>query len=224
LEFSKFQSSNFIELLNGFVRKAYFFFHRRFLMEDAHLEAETPLTVKSEQSESHRILSFALGSTFVFILYTVLVLEPAGKCFRLDGSSNSLGLTFSYTLEMVQDFFNLRSQNQLDCYSNFLLIWDVIYAVIYASMYCFWTMYFFKNRRILLAIPVLAMVADWAENFTEILMINSHLDSGSISATLVSVGSFINMFKLTMLSFTYLVLIAGIIYKIKSVLTRPNNS
>ena len=181
------------------------------------------LTAKSEYSETRRILSFALGSTLVFLLYSVLVLEPVGKCFRLDDSSNSLGLTFTYTLEMVQEFFNLRSQNQLDCYTDFLLIWDVIFAVIYASMYCFWTMYFFENRRILLAVPVLAMVADWAENFTEILMVNNHLDSGTISVTLVSVGSFINVFKWTMLSLTYLIILAGIINKIKSILTKTKN-
>jgi len=181
------------------------------------------LTAKSEHSETRKILSFALGSTLVFLLYSVLVLEPVGKCFRLDDSSNSLGLTFTYTLEMVQEFFNLRSQNQLDCYSDFLLIWDVIFAVIYASMYCFWTMYFFENRRILLAVPVLAMVADWAENFTEILMVNNHLDSGTISVTLVSVGSFINVFKWTMLSLTYLIILAGIINKIKSILTKTKN-
>ena len=181
------------------------------------------LTAKSEHSETRKILSFALGSTLVFLLYSVLVLEPVGKCFRLDDSSNSLGLTFTYTLEMVQEFFNLRSQNQLDCYTDFLLIWDVIFAVIYASMYCFWTMYFFENRRILLAVPVLAMVADWAENFTEILMVNNHLDSGTISVTLVSVGSFINVFKWTMLSLTYLIILAGIINKIKSILTKTKN-
>jgi hypothetical protein len=192
-------------------------------VEDACLEAEPMLTAKSEHSETRKILSFALGSTLVFLLYSVLVLEPVGKCFRLDDSSNSLGLTFTYTLEMVQEFFNLRSQNQLDCYSDFLLIWDVIFAVIYASMYCFWTMYFFENRRILLAVPVLAMVADWAENFTEILMVNNHLDSGTISVTLVSVGSFINVFKWTMLSLTYLIILAGIINKIKSILTKTKN-
>ena len=181
------------------------------------------LTAKSEHSETRKILSFALGSTLVFLLYSVLVLEPVGKCFRLDDSSNSLGLTFTYTLEMVQEFFNLRSQNQLDCYTDFLLIWDVIFAVIYASMYCFWTMYFFENRRILLAVPVLAMVADWAENFAEILMINNHLDSGTISVTLVSLGSLINMFKWTMLSLTYLIILAGIINKIKSILTKTKN-
>ena len=176
---------------------------------------------KEKPSENRRILYFAISSTLAFSLYSVLILDPVGKCFRLDDSSNSLGLAFSYTLQMVQDFFDLRSQEQLDCYGEFLQIWDVIFAAIYTSMYCFWIMYFFHGRRILLVVPLLAMVADWAENFVEILMINSYLDSNSISETLVSVGSGINMFKWILLNLTYVILLVGIRKKIKSALRKP---
>ena len=159
-----------------------------------------------------------------FILYSTLVLDPAGKCFRIEGGSNSLGLTFTYTLQMVQDFFELRSQNQLDCYKEFLQIWDVIFAVVYASMYGFWVMYFFNNHRWLLIAPVLAMVADWIENIAEILMISSYQDSNTISGTLVSVGSGINMVKWVMLSLTYLILLTGIVVKMRSFLGKKTNS
>ena len=104
---------------------------------------EDVLVSGSEESEevesflSRHALQLALGSTVVFVLYSVLVLDPTGKCFRLEEGSNSLGLTFSYSLQMVQEFFDLRSSSQLDCYREFLQIWDVIFAVIYTSMYCF---------------------------------------------------------------------------------------
>ena len=55
--------------------------------------------------ESRRNLYLAIGSTLAFSLYSVLILDSVSKCFRLEDSSNSLGLTFSYTLQMVQDFF-----------------------------------------------------------------------------------------------------------------------
>jgi len=197
--------------------------HDQCIMEERSLEVDSGTITKENPSESRRILYLAIGSTLAFSLYSVLILDPVGKCFRLEDSSNSLGLTFSYTLQMVQDFFELRSQDQLDCYSEFLQIWDVIFAVIYASMYCFWIMYFFRSRRILLLVPLLAMVADWAENFAEILMINSYLDSNSISGTLVSVGSGINMFKLILLSLTYLIILVGIANKIKSVLSKSKS-
>ena len=172
-----------------------------------------------KESESHatrRMLYMALGSTLAFILYSVLIFAPAGKCFNVADGSNSLGLTFSYTLQMVQEFFESRSKNQLDCYSEFLLIWDVIFAIIYTSMYSFWILYFFQNRRILLVIPLLGMVTDWAENITEIMMINSYVDSNTISETLVSVGSGLNMVKWTMSTLTYLMIFTGIAIKIKS--------
>ena len=193
------------------------------------MEEEVFVTDSEEIQErdsyaTRRILYMALGSTLAFMLYSLLVLAPAGKCFKVDEGSNSLGLTFSYTLGMVQEFFESRSTSQLDCYSEFLQIWDVMFAIIYTSMYCFWIMYFFQNRRILLVIPLLGMVADWSENIVEIMMINSYLDSNTISETLVSVGSGLNMFKWIMSTLTYLVIFAGIGIKIKSVMNRSKNN
>ena len=193
------------------------------------MEEEVFVTDSEEIQErdsyaTRRILYMALGSTLAFMLYSLLVLAPAGKCFKVDEGSNSLGLTFSYTLGIVQEFFESRSTSQLDCYSEFLQIWDVMFAIIYTSMYCFWIMYFFQNRRILLVIPLLGMVADWSENIVEIMMINSYLDSNTISETLVSVGSGLNMFKWIMSTLTYLVIFAGIGIKIKSVMNRYKNN
>ena len=189
-------------------------------MEGLSHEADSGTIPIEKNSGNRRTLYLAIGSTLAFSLYSVLILDPVGKCFRLEDSSNSLGLTFSYTLQMVQDFFELRSQDQLGCYKKFLQIWDVIFAIIYDSMYCFWIMYFFHERQIITVVPLLAMVADWAENFIEIMMINSYLDSNTISQKLVSVGSGINMFKWVFLSLTYLILLVGIAKKIKSALSK----
>ena len=189
-------------------------------MEGLSHEADSGTIPIEKNSGNRRTLYLAIGSTLAFSLYSVLILDPVGKCFRLEDSSNSLGLTFSYTLQMVQDFFELRSQDQLGCYKKFLQMWDVIFAIIYASMYCFWIMYFFHERQIITVVPLLAMVADWAENFIEIMMINSYLDSNTISQKLVSVGSGINMFKWVFLTLTYLILLVGIAKKIKSALSK----
>ncbi len=193
-------------------------------MGEGTVEVSQGTTSGNEHMDSRKTLYLAMGSTMAFILYSTLILDPVGKCFRIEGSSNSLGLTFTYTLQMVQDFFEVRSQNQLDCYKGFLQIWDVIFAVIYASMYGFWIMYFFNNRRLFLIVPLLAMVADWVENIAEILMINSYQDSNTISGTLVSVGSGVNMVKWVMLSLTYLILLTGIVVKMRSFLWKKTNS
>lgn len=189
-------------------------------MDEQFPVTESDIAPSEKNSGNRRILFLATGSTVAFMLYSFLILEPVGKCFMVEDGSNSLGLTFSYTLQMVQDFFEVRTQDQLDCYVEFLQLWDVMYAVVYASMYCFWIMYFYHDRRLFLLVPVLAMVADWAENFVEIMMINAYLDSNTISETLVSVGSGLNMIKWVFFSLIYLILAVGIRTKIKSVLRR----
>ena len=189
-------------------------------MDEQFPVTESDIAPSEKNSGNRRILFLATGSTVAFMLYSFLILEPVGKCFMVEDGSNSLGLTFSYTLQVVQDFFEVRTQDQLDCYVEFLQLWDVMYAVVYASMYCFWIMYFYHDRRLFLLVPVLAMVADWAENFVEIMMINAYLDSNTISETLVSVGSGLNMIKWVFFSLIYLILAVGIRTKIKSVLRR----
>ena len=62
---------------------------------------------------------------------------------------------------------------------------------------------------------MLGMIADWSENFSELLMIQSYVASGPITESFVSVGSGINSFKWIMSSLTYLLVIIGIIVEIK---------
>ena len=169
------------------------------------------------------ILYFALGSTLAFILYLSLILNPASACFRLDSGSNSLGLSFSYTLEVVLDFFTARNQEQLLCYSQFLKVWDIVFAVIYTLMYGSWILYLL-NKKIFLIVPILGMIADWSENFSELLMIESYVTSGSISQSLISIGSGINSFKWIMSSLTYLIVIIGIIVVIKTFMARNKSN
>ena len=181
------------------------------------------MSAKTDNQSNKSILYFALGSTLAFILYISLVLNPASGCFRLDSGSNSLGLSFSYTLAMAQDFFAARNQEQLLCYSQFLKVWDVIFAMIYTLMYGSWILYLL-NKKIYLVIPILGMIADWSENFSEIMMIQSYVTSGSITQSLVSVGSGINSFKWIMSSLTYMLVIIGIIVAIRSLLMKKTSN
>ena len=101
-------------------------------------------------------------------------------------------------------------------------MWDVIFAVFSTAMFGSWIVYFFKNKRLLLVAPtVLGMIADWSENFLELLMLKTYSYSGAISETLVSLGSGLNIFKLTMVALTYLIILVGLILLIKTFITRP---
>jgi hypothetical protein len=168
-----------------------------------------------------RTLYLTIGFTLVFSFYITYILAPFSSCFKLDAGASSLGLSFSYTLEMVQKFFESRTQEQLLCYSVFLQIWDTIFAFVYTLMYVSWIVYFFNNKRLFLIIPILCMIADWAENYVELSMLETYLNSGPISETLVSIGSGINSFKWILSSITYLIILIGIIIKLKTFLTKP---
>ena len=169
--------------------------------------------------KNNRTLYFAIGFTLVFPLYIAFVLVPVSSCFTIDMGTNSLGLSFYYTIDMVQIFFEARTQEQLLCYGQFLKIWDAIFAFIYTLMYLFWIGYFFKNKSLFLIIPIFVMIADWAENYIELLMLKTYLNSSPISETLVSLGSGINSFKLSLSVLTYLIILIGIIITLKVLLT-----
>jgi len=179
------------------------------------------MTTIIQDSKSKRTLYFAIGFTVAFMLYITFALNPAGSCFKVEAGPNSLGLSFSYTKDMVQSFFESRSQEQLICYSQFLQIWDAVFAIIYTLMYASWIMYFFNKKRLLILIPVLGMISDWSENYVELLMIKTYLNSGPISEIFVSLGSGINSFKWVLSSLTYLIILVGIIIAIRNFLTKP---
>jgi hypothetical protein len=65
------------------------------------------------------------------------------------------------------------------------------------------------------------MISDWTENYFELVMQKTYLNSDPISETLVSIGSGINSFKLILSSITYLIILIGIIIKLKTFLTKP---
>ena len=169
---------------------------------------------------NNRILSFAIIFTSVFILYITLILSRASACFTLEVGSNSLGLSFSYTKEMVQSFFEFRNQDQLICYGQFLKIWDSIFAVIYTLMYASWIAYFLQNKSLFLITPLLAMTCDWAENFIELIMLETYLKSNFISETLASLGSGINSLKWILSTLTYFIILFGIIITLKNLLKK----
>ena len=179
------------------------------------------MTTIIQDSKSKRTLYFAIGFTVAFMLYITFALNPAGSCFKVEAGPNSLGLSFSYTKDMVQSFFESRSQEQLICYSQFLQIWDAVFAIIYTLMYASWIMYLFNKKRLLTLIPVLGMISDWSENYVELLMIKTYLNSGPISEIFVSLGSGINSFKWILSSLTYLIIFVGIIIALRNFLTKP---
>ena len=155
------------------------------------------------------------------VLYFRFFLSDYSKCFSVDVGINSLGLTFYYTVEIVKDFFESRTLGQLNCYREFLQIWDPIFAIVYTLMYSSWIIYFFKNKYYFLVVPILVMIADWVENYIELIMLQNFINSDLLSPTLVSFGSGINTLRWLLFSLIYLLIIIGIIKAIKLYFSRP---
>jgi hypothetical protein len=171
--------------------------------------------------KNNRTIYLAIGSTLIMFLYVKFILVHYSRCFTIDVGSNSLGLSFYYTTDMVQNFFESRTQEQLFCYKEFLQVWDIIFAFIYTLMNASWIMCFFKNKPLFLIIPVFSMIADWVENYVELLMLDTYLSANTISEILVSVGSGINSFKWLFSILTYLIIFIGIITSLKRFLIKP---
>ena len=92
-------------------------------------------------------------------------------------------------------------------------------------MFGSWILYLFKNKQFFLIIPsVLSMIADWSENYFELMMIESYLNSRPISEILVLSGSGINSFKFVMIGLTYLIILFGIIIRLKIFFSKPKLS
>jgi hypothetical protein len=169
----------------------------------------------------NRTLYLAIAFTLAFFIYITTILTPLSSCFKLETGASSIGLSFSYTPEMVQKFFEARNQEQLICYSKFLEIWDAIFAFLYTLMYASWIVFFFNNKRFLLIVPILCMIADWSENYVELIMLKTYINLGTLSETLVTIGSGINSFKWIVSSGTFLIIFIGIIIKFKVLLSKP---
>lgn len=160
-------------------------------------------------------LFVALFFTVIMVLYAQFVLGYFSECFRMDDGPNSLGLTFSYNQSDVLSFFSVRTSDQLICYGHFLRVWDTIFPVFYTLMYCFWFRYFFKMKPILLLFPIAHMCLDWAENYTELLMMDEFFSTAEISTTTVNIGSMLTSFKWVFSGITYLIILYGIFLKVR---------
>ena len=171
--------------------------------------------------KGNRILYLAIGSTIVMVLYANFILGHYSNCFSIIGTTNSLGLSFGYNLTSVQHFFEIRSIEQLNCYGQFIRVWDTIFPILYTLMYSLWFDYLFKKWRLLLIVPLLHMFSDWIENYLELLMLDKFMNSNILSESLVTFGSGVTILKWSLSILTYLIILFGIARKLKHYITKP---
>lgn len=157
------------------------------------------------------VVNTALVLTLIIILYGQFVLGHFSDCFYLEEGPNALGLTLGYGLEEVMSFIDLRTNLQLLCYIDFISVWDNIFPIIYGAAHILFFMYFFERWGYVIAIPILHMAADWIENWAEIGMIESYLDTTLIADELITLGSTMTIIKWSLSMITYGLIIYALI-------------
>ena len=170
----------------------------------------------------------ALLLTGLMIAYASLIMGSRSDCFlsELNEDQTVLGLKFGYSYEDANSFLNSLSEEAVICYKNLLRVWDSVFPIVYGLMYisCLSLLYkkLGKNGKPLLLInlfPLIPMLADWAENSSELFMISNYTATNEISESAVFLSSLITQIKWSLSSLNYIIILTGITLLIKKKLT-----
>jgi hypothetical protein len=175
---------------------------------------------QSVKKGSNKWLLFALATTVIMMLYAYFVLGYFSQCYAIEDGPNAIGLMFGYSVEDVIYFLSARSKEQLICYSRFIRIWDNVFPVLYTMMHICWIIYLFKKWKLLIVIPILHLVDDWAENTVEIMIVEIYLASSNVSESLVSIGSTLTTSKWILSIVIYMIILVAIGFKVKAFFDR----
>jgi len=164
-------------------------------------------------------LLIAVIITILTFSYLFFVMMDVAKCFEIANSTQkSLGTSFGLTLDMVNEFFSIRSKEMILCYKAFNSIWDNLFALLYGFMYITWLSFIFKpfssKVKYLNLIPLLQVIFDWLENYKVVELANSFLMEEQISAANVKWVSIFSMGKWGSSMLLFIVLFTGIIIRI----------
>ena len=146
--------------------------------------------------------------------YLFLVFLDAAKCFEVDSSNISLGTSFGFSTMNVQEFFSIRNSKMINCYQEFLSIWDNIFALLYGLMYVGWLSFIlkpFQNKcKAMNLLPFTQTIFDWLENLKLYRIANNYLESGKIMASDVQIASIFNQIKWSVTGMVFLLILIGI--------------
>lgn len=126
-----------------------------------------------------------------------------------------IDLHFSYTYPEIKTLLGEYGEEGRKFYAKFEIIADTIYPIFYTLMCCAligytWRKYLLANPRLslLLAIPLLILFFDYAENVCIILLLTNYPD---ISEGLVSLSSIFTMLKWSSFGLTMMTALVGLI-------------
>jgi hypothetical protein len=178
-----------------------------------------PLSRPSRFFYTKSSLVTALLATSVFAGYLVFLLMGQGKAFEVANSSvRSLGTSLGFGQAEILAFLAERSDQQINAYITFSLVWDSLFALIYGVMYVFWVSLLFKPYSqkfgVLNLLPFGQVVFDWLENFGLATLSKQYLADGTISSTTAQYASTTSTIKWAFSLLVYGVILVGIVMRI----------
>ena len=178
-----------------------------------------PLSRASRFFYTKSSLVTALLATSVFAGYLIFLLMAQGKAFEVANSSvRSLGTSLGFGQAEILAFLAERSNQQINAYISFNLIWDSLFALIYGVMYVFWVSLLFKPYSqkfgVLNLLPFGQVVFDWLENFGLATLSKQYLADGTISSTTAQFASITSTIKWGFSLLVYGVILVGIVMRI----------
>ena len=178
-----------------------------------------PLSRASRFFYTKSSLVTALLATSVFAGYLIFLLMGQGKAFEVANSSvRSLGTSLGFGQAEILAFLAERSNQQINAYISFNLIWDSLFALIYGVMYVFWVSLLFKPYSqkfgVLNLLPFGQVVFDWLENFGLATLSKQYLADGTVSSTTAQFASITSTIKWGFSLLVYGVILVGIVMRI----------
>ncbi len=184
-----------------------------------------PLSRASRFFYTKSNLVTALLATSVFAGYLVFLLMGQGRAFEVANSSvRSLGTSLGFGQAEILAFLAERSNQQINAYISFNLVWDSLFGLIYGVMYVFWVSLLFKPYSqkfgVLNLLPFGQVVFDWLENFALASLSKQYLADGTISSTTAQFASTSSTIKWAFSLLVYGVILVGIVMRIVGALKR----
>jgi hypothetical protein len=173
-------------------------------------------------------LAIALTITAIIVAFFVFGFLDAATCFEVEGGTIALGLSFGLPYDLVQDFFDARTPEMIECYINFNTTWDNVFPLLYGLLYAAWMSFIFKpfsnKTKLLNLLPFSQTLFDWGENINLVSIANSVLQNEAIPAETVQMASAFSYAKWVVSGFVFLAIGIGIIYRIKRMIDRKKSN
>ncbi|MAV99141.1 MAG: hypothetical protein CML81_04975 [Rhodobiaceae bacterium] len=165
--------------------------------------------------------SFIIASlaTIVFLAYLINVLDPKSAPFEIiDEMPKSLGTMFGFGETEILIYLSIRTNEMIQSYINFNLIWDSLFGVLYGTMYTLWLSYLYRpfhnKLRSINLLPFAQVLFDWIENLNLALISNNYLKTETIQPLYSQFASYSNIIKWIISLLVILLIIIGLVLSI----------